>query len=142
MSITSANAVFTVSQTTLFPSPVQLQQFAVDDAFDTEMLTIADTMMGVDGYFTGGFVWEQVKMSITLMGDSSSFSVFNQIYTSSQVNETVYPLTATITLQDLNLKWNMTQGIVTSVTVIPPVKKLIQPAKYNIEWGKVVPANI
>ena len=136
MSITSANAVLTLSISSLFPNPVQLQQFAVDDIYSVDAMESAETMMGVDGYLTGGFVYVPVKQGITLMADSPSNDIFDTWWEGQQQIQDLYFATQTLLLPSLGKKWTLSRGILTSYPPIPDGKKLLQPRKYSITWQR------
>ena len=45
--ITSANAILILTVEELYPSGVQIEKFASDDAFSSDNVTIAEVRMGV-----------------------------------------------------------------------------------------------
>jgi hypothetical protein len=141
-SITSANAVFMLSISTIFPSPQQLQGWASDDAFTTAVMKIAETMMGVDGLLSGGYVNVPVEQEVALQADSPSNAIFDQWRAAQLQVQDVYTATATIQLPGLGLKWAMTKGFLTGYPPLPDVKKLLQPKKFGLTWQSVVPAPI
>ena len=54
-SITSANAVLTMSISGLFNAPFQLQGFSGEDIYTSGPLAAVETIMGLDGKLSGGF---------------------------------------------------------------------------------------
>ena len=54
--ITSADCTFLITIAGLFTSPVQLQGFAADRAFETAAVDVAELVMGVDGNLSAGWV--------------------------------------------------------------------------------------
>lgn len=139
-SITAANAVYMVSIPLLFPIPQQLQGFAADDVFGTDPLQSAETLMGVDGRLSGGFVYVEIKQSITLQADSPSNDFFDAWYSAQQVAKEPYTASALVLLTSLARKWTMTRGFLTTYQPIPDAKKLLQPRKFGITWESVQPA--
>lgn len=142
MSITSANSVFTLSVATLFSVPQQLQGYAADDAFTTAALKAAETMMGVDGFLSGGFVFVAIEQGITLQADSPSNALFDQWYAAQTQVKDIYNAAATIQLPSLGVKFTMTKGFLTDYTIIPDAKRVLQPRKYGITWQSAIPAPI
>lgn len=138
-SITSANATLMLSIGVIFPTPTQIQDFAVDDVTDVDELVSAQTMRGVDGILTGGFVFPDIKQSIMLMADSPSIAIFDQWYNAQVANTTTYTANA-ILVFDVGKKWTFTKGFLTGYKPIPAAKKLLQPQRFNIEWESVVSA--
>ena len=53
--ITSANATLVLIVNGLFPAGVRLQQFATDQSYSQDELTIAEDRMGVDGGLVAGW---------------------------------------------------------------------------------------
>lgn len=142
MSITSANAVLMLGVTGLFPTPQQIQGFAADDIYDTETLEVGETMMGVDGFLSGGFVYNPVVQGISLMADSSSAAFFDAWVAAERVIRDKYPAFGTIFLQGTGKKYAMTRGFLTSAPVLPDAKKVLQPRKFTIRWERVLPAPV
>ena len=137
--ITGANSTFTLAIAGLFPTPVQLKGYAADDAFATEALASAETMMGVDGILSGGFVYVEVKQTITLQADSPSTAMFDQWYAAQQQQQDVFVASGLITLPSTKLKYVMTTGFLTSYPPLPDVKKLLQPRRFGITWQSAQP---
>ncbi|GJD63752.1 phage tail fiber protein [Methylobacterium frigidaeris] len=142
MSITSANAVLMLGVNNVFSSPQQIQGFATDDAFDTEVQEIGETMMGVDGFLSGGFVYTPVSMGITLMADSPSTNFFDAWANAERVIRDKYTAFGTIFLQGTGRKYAMTKGFLISAPVLPDAKKVLQPRKFTIRWERVLPAPV
>ena len=138
-SISSANAVLMLSVPLVFTTPVQLQQFAVDDIFDIDAIEAAETMMGVDGFLTGGYVNVPIKMNLSFMADSPSPPIFDVWYL-AQKGVDAFPANAVITLRSLATKWTFTRGFLTSYKPVPDAKKLLQPRKFGLTWQSAVPS--
>lgn len=142
MSITSANAVLMLGVTNLFPTPQLIQGFAADDIYDTEANEIGETMMGVDGYLSGGFVFTPVAQGISLMADSPSNTFFDSWANAERVARDKYTAFGTIYLQGTGKKYAMTKGFLISAPVLPDAKKVLQPRKFNLRWERVLPAPV
>lgn len=140
MSLTSANSIILISVAGLFPTPQQLQGFAADDVFDIDQVKRAETLMGVDGILSGGFVWEEVKQTFALQADSFACAIFDQWQEAEQALEDVYLANATIILPGLLTQWACNKGFLMTASPMPSAKKLIQPRKFSISWNTVSPA--
>lgn len=138
-SITAANAIITLSIPGVFSTPQQLQQFSVDDIADVDTLTVAETLMGVDGFLTGGYVFNKVKYVYTLQADSPSTFVFDQWKLAQDAAQDTLPANGLMTLKSLGTKWKWTRGFLTEWSPAPNVKKLVQPRKFTVEWQRVLP---
>ena len=139
MSITGANSSYTLSISAIFDQPQQLQGYAVDDAFTTQALKSAETLMGVDGFLSGGFVYVPVEQEIMLQANSPSVAIFDQ-WTQLQVNAVeIFVASGVIQLPSVGIAFTMTKGFLTSYSIIPDVKRLLQPRRFGITWERCVP---
>ena len=137
MSITSANAVIMFSIPNLYNTPQQLQGFAADDIFDTEIMDAVETLMGVDGILSGGKVFAPVSQGYALQADSPSISIFDTWWGQMQVLNDVYTANATVTFPGLQTKYALTKGFLTKYPPIPDAKKILQPRKFSVMWQGV-----
>ena len=142
MSITGANAIYTIAIPGLFPIPQLLQGFAADDVFDTDTLESVETLMGVDGNLSAGFVFVPVKQGISIQADSISGAIFDQWYAAQQAIQDTYSAIGVIIQPTLGLKFALSNGYLTSYKPVADTKKLIQPRKFGITWNSISPASI
>lgn len=140
-SITSANTVYMLGITSLFPTPQQLQGYSADDVFSTDPLQSAETIMGVDGRLSAGFVFVEVKQGIQLQSDSASNDIFDRWWAAQQVARDIYFASGTVLFPSLGKKWAMTRGVLTMYPPMPDVGKTVKPRKYGITWEGIQIAN-
>lgn len=140
--LTGANCIYMLAVTGLYPVPQQLQGFAVDDVFSTDDITASETLMGVDGRLSGGFINVEVPQAITLQADSPSVPLFDQWYLNQKYNKKVFIANGIVILPGLGSKWTMTKGFLKGYPPIPKVGKLAGPRKFGITWESVDPVNI
>jgi hypothetical protein len=138
--ITSANSVLMLTVFPLFPIPQQLQGFAAEDVFDTDPLESAETLMGVDGRLSAGFVFVPVMQNYALQADSPSVFIFDTWWTSQQIAKTIFFGDMTVLLTSLGKKWAMTNGVLSSYKPLPDGKKVLQPQRFRITWESALPA--
>ncbi len=136
-SLTGATAAYALSVPGVFNTPQFLQGFATDDVFSTPGIKSVETLMGVDGKMSAGFVYVEITQSISIQSDSDSAVLFDDWYAAQQAAQDVYFADATIILRALGQKWAMTRGVLSNYMPIPDVKKLIQPRKFEITWNFV-----
>jgi hypothetical protein len=141
-SITSANSVLMLSVSSLYVVPQQIQGFAADDIFDLDALEVAETMMGVDGRLSSGYVNVPVKWGISLMADSPSNAIFDNWYVSQKQQQDVYFANGSITLPSLGVVYTLTKGSLTSYQPGPNAKKVLQPRKHVITWESILPSPV
>ena len=141
-SITSANAVLMLGVSSLFSTPQQIQGFSTDDIFSVDPLESAETMMGVDGFLSAGFVYVPVKQGITLMADSPSNNVFDQWWAAQQQISDLYFANGSITLTALGKKYAMTRGALTTYPPLADAGRTLKPRKFVITWQSILPAPV
>lgn len=137
--ITAANAIYTLTIPNVLLAPAQLQGFAADDVFDTDPIEAAETLMGVDGILSAGFIFVVVPQSITLQADSASNAVFDAWWTQEQANKTKYPASGQIKLPAIGTKWALTNGFLRTYPPIPNAGRTLKPRKFMIHWQTVFP---
>jgi hypothetical protein len=135
--ITSANSIFTIAALSLFPIPVALQGYATDKAFATEALELAETLMGVDGVMSAGYVPNPVKQTITLQADSPSKIVFDTIIEATKAQQDIFWLSGAIVLPSTGEVYVMSRGTITTVKQIPDAQKMLQPVDYVVTWQSI-----
>jgi len=137
MNITAANSVFMMNFGALFPIPQKLQGYSADDAFMADAVEIAQTVMGVDGKLSAGYVPNPVVMTITLQADSPSIKLFDFLAQAMQASRDIYELSGTIALPAISKSYALTKGVMTEYKPLPDVKKILQPVTYRITWEAV-----
>jgi hypothetical protein len=142
MNITSANAIYTLQIARLFDVPQQMQQFSADNVFGTEPLASAETLMGIDGFLSAGFVFVPVVQSVELQADSLSNNVFDQWWQASQVTQDIFPAQGVVILAAVGKKWVLQNGILTTYPPIPDATRTLRPRRFGITWERVLPAPV
>jgi len=137
--ITAANASLVLALTPLFTAPQQIQGFAADNVYGLPAIESVETLMGVDGILSGGFVWKPQQQTIELQADSPSNAFFDIWYTQQVAGQTTYTVNGVLTIPALRLKLIQTLGFLTGYK-LPDAKKLMQPRQFGITWNLVVPA--
>lgn len=137
--ITGANAVLMLSIPPLFTVPQQLQGFAADDVYDLDEIESVETLMGVDGVLSGGWVWKPQTQRIMLQADSASNAVFDNWYAQQKAGQRTYLASGIVMIPSLGLKFIQTNGFLSGYK-LPGVKKVVGPRPYRITWNDVSPA--
>lgn len=121
---------------------MQLQGFAADDSFATEPLTSVETLMGVDGVLSAGFVYVPIRQTIAIQADSVSNDLFDSWWNAMQTTKDVYLAQGIITLTTIQKKYALTNGSLTTYHPLADVRKLLQPRRYGITWQAVSAAPV
>lgn len=140
MSLTTANAIITLSLPLLFPAPIQLQGFAADDIFDIDSIKSVETSMGVDGILSGGFVYSEIPQNITLQADSASNDFFDMWWLQMQAAQDVYTVNGVVLLKSVSSQFSMRKGFLTGYKPAPDAKRTLQPRRHTITWERVAPS--
>jgi hypothetical protein len=141
-SVTSANAILTLSIAGLFNAPVQIQGFQTDDVYSVEPLDAAEVMMGVDGVLTGGFIHVPVTVGYALMADSSSISFFDTWWLAQQQINDLYFANGVIRLKSIGRLYTLTKGILKTYPPIADGGKTLKGRKFTVTWQSISPAPI
>jgi hypothetical protein len=132
--LTAANSIITLAIAGLYDAPRQLQGFSADNVFDTDAVTNAETMMGVDGKLSAGFVFNPIVQNVTLQADSASNDVFERWYQAEQTIREKYIATGIVILPSIGKKYTMIRGFLTSYPPTPSMARIAQPRRYTMTW--------
>lgn len=139
--ITSSNSTFVLVVPQVFATPQILQGYATDDAFSTPEVDVAETFLGVDGFFSAGVIPYLVKQNIIFQADSPSITAFETWLAAMAAARAAYFGNATILLPSVQKQYVLGPGILSRITPIPQAKKVLQPVAYEMTWqGPVVSA--
>lgn len=142
-SITSANSVVMMTIPPLYSSPQQLQGFAVDDGFVTEITDATETQTGVDGFGVAGFVPRSPMMTFRFLASSASVLIFETWLAAMDALNDVYYCGTIISLPSVGRQYTGFQGTLTRVTTMPDARKILNPREFHIQFlpgGPGVPA--
>lgn len=135
--ITSANAVLTLSVTDFLPVPQRIQGFATDDIFSVGRVAPVETMMGIDGNLSAGFLFTEKKMEITLMAGSPSNSFFDAVQQAQEAAVQPLTITGVLTLPSRGKSYNLVNGFMTGYPPTENAKKVLQPRQFEITWENI-----
>lgn len=140
--LTSANSVFLLTITDLFPPPIALQGYATDEAFLTDAVALTETLMGVDGHLSGGMVFNPIKMKIKFQADSPSIAIFDAWAAAQKTARDAFRANAVITLPSTGVRYVLTTGFLTSYKPLPDAKKMLEPQEFEITWESIDRASV
>lgn len=135
--ITSANSVFTLVIPGVIPAPFNVEGYAADDAFTTDAVDLAETLMGVDGKMSAGYTPVITPLTVMLQADSPSISVFDAWLGAMEASRQIFVAQATIVLPAVAKSYVFTKGVLKSAKRFPDAKKILQPVQYVIHWERV-----
>ena len=135
--ITSANAVLTLAAIGVLSVPQRIQGFSTDDIYSVAPVSPVETMMGIDGNLSGGFLFTEKKMEITLMAGSPSNSFFDALQAAQEAAIQPGILSGMLTLPSTGLQAVLTVGYLTRYPPVPNGKKVLQPRVFEITWQDI-----
>jgi hypothetical protein len=135
--ITAANAVFMIAIPTLYDTPQQLHGFAADDIFSHALVAPVETLMGVDGYLSGGWTPQPKVQTIALQADSRSNDLFDNWYAAQEAAREVLVADAHITLQSVSRAFHCVKGFLTNYPPMADARRILQPRRFSITWQSI-----
>ncbi|MDR0480004.1 MAG: hypothetical protein LBH31_09450 [Burkholderiaceae bacterium] len=142
LTITSANSSYILSIAGLYPTGQKLQGYMADAAFASEAVETAETVLGVDGYLSGGWLPTAIKQTISLMPDSPSYAIFENWTNAQNAQREVMTASATIVIASLGKTYTCTKGFLTRSKMMPDAKKVMQGSEFEITWNTITPSNL
>ena len=137
-SITSADSTFVLSSSDFALAATILEGYAADAAFAMDNAGTAETMLGVDGKLSAGWIPRSYNQTITLQADSKSRALFDALVTAQDATRNVFRLNGVINLPGNQYSYNLTRGVLKNYTAMPTAQKVLQPLTFVIEWEKVL----
>lgn len=139
-SLTVANSVIMFVVPDLFPVPQQLVGYSTDDVFTTEPVDSVETVMGLDGKLSAGWVPTPKRQTFVLQADSLSILMFDTWQQSQEAIKDAYVANAVITLPSLGRFYTCTKGFLTNYAAIPDARRTLQARRFQITWESILGA--
>lgn len=140
--LTTANSALSLMARGLFNVPQAIQGYATDDSFAVDDVNPVETMMGVDGKLSGGYVPYATVMTIMLQADSDSIEFFDTILETQKANKEAFILDGVLIVQGSGHKYALTKGFLSTSTPAETAKKVLQPRKFTITWENCTKAPV
>lgn len=137
-SITSADSVFSLSSADFALAATILEGYAADAAFAMENADTAETMLGVDGKLSAGWIPRSYNQTITLQADSKSRKVFDALVMAQDATRNIFRLNGVITLPGNQYSYTLSRGVLKNYTAMPTAQRVLQPLTFVIEWERVL----
>jgi hypothetical protein len=140
--ITSANSILMLGITSLFSVPQQLQGFADGDSYSVDAVDVTESLMGVDGRKSSGWIPQIKTMSVTLQADSLSNTFFEAWYAAQEAGRTIYTAFGTVSQDAVKKVYVLTNGSLKNYAPLSDGGKTLKPRKFSIEWESIIGSNI
>lgn len=135
--LTVANAVITLTIPGVYDTPQQLQGFSADNIYDVDQIDSVETLFGVDGKLSGGFVFNPVNQTFTLQADSASCDLFDTWRNAQAAAIEAFACNGQTTLKGLGKTFTMTNGYLVAASPLPRAARIAQPRQFTIRWQRV-----
>lgn len=134
--ITSANSTAILTVETLYPSGLELMQYATDQSVSMDEITTAETRMGVDGFMAAGWVPSIKAVSIMLEASSPSAAAMGQFFRAEEQARTKYEVTFTVRVPSIGKIYTWSGGVLKSGTPFPSHKKVLEPTTWKFDFAR------
>lgn len=136
--ITSANAVVVLNIPGVAGAGANLEQFSMEDIFTTQPAEANETMMGVDGILSAGYIFTPKKMEISLMANSPSIALFDAWYQTMSAQVAVIAASGSITLPSVGYIYTLFNGFLTRYSTTSDARRVLQPRRFEITWNAII----
>jgi hypothetical protein len=135
--ITAGNVQFSLSIPDLGIGPVVLEGYAADDIFDVPSVSKTETVDGVDGNMSHGWVYSSTKMDIHIMPDSPSAAVFQQWAQAMDQRRDSVAGVATVIYPGLGATFSLSKVVLKDAPPMSSLKKVAQKLSYTLQIGNI-----
>lgn len=135
--LTSANSILMLGVIGLYDTPRRMQGFTADAITDFDAVSTAETVPGVDGRLSAGWVYTPIGQNISLQADSKSNDFFDNWRQAENQRREKYIAFGTIFLPATGIKYSMTRGFLGNTSIMPAVNKTLQGRRFTLTWERV-----
>lgn len=140
--ITSANSIFTLTvyntSGASFLPPSQIQGFASDDAFLIDTIETTETLLGVDGIMSAGWLPTIKTQSVSLQADSISNDYFEAWFAGQEAARDVFWCAGQILYPSVSKSYTLINGVLFGYTPLSAARKVLQPRRFSIRWNTII----
>ncbi len=137
--ITSANADFILTVPGIYPQGVKLQGYSAERAWQSDAQETTESQIGVDGVKASGWVPAMITQTVSLLANSLSRQVFNNIARAQRSNRDAIVFQGSITLLSTGESFACLNGTLKNYKPMPDAAKVLQPVDFAIEWQDIQP---
>jgi len=138
--ITSANSEFHLQVPGLYPVPQLIQGYMADAMFTSDSIDWAEIVMGADGRMSAGRIFNPTPQTISIMPDSPSQSIFENIIMQMIATREILFMDATILIPSIGKLYTLTRGVMGNGKIIPDANRVLSGTPFQITWESVTVA--
>lgn len=139
--LTSANSILALGAVGLFPSPVVIQGFEVDDGVLSQAVSRIEQRQGLDGTLVAGKVFNPYVIDVHLMpgANDQSLQFFETVAATQEGTREVVQLFGTLEIPAIGRSYEFVNGYLTSETPFAAVRKTLQPIVFQLTFEQINP---
>lgn len=124
--ITSANSTGYLYMD-LFPAGIKLEQYSADGAWSSDVYSVLETRMGVDGKMSAGYTPVEKEVTFTFQPNSPTLDKLDIIWQTMEVSKT--PLFGQIVIKMPSIKKEVVLAncVMMSYKLLPDAQKVLEP---------------
>ncbi len=142
INITSAVSKLRIIVPEYYPGGFDVDDFASDDMFEAAALQNKEDMMSADGKYHGGFVFNPVDFTVTLMATSNAAQLIDDWFAAERASISAFSCNAVLTIPSTGRKYNFVNGLLYSWPPVPPGKRVLQPRQAVFHFESVTSSAI
>lgn len=131
--LTATDAIVAVQVSGLFDTPEIIDEFEMDNAWQLSDITIAQTVLTLDGQLAGGYVPSIVDFTVNVLPTSLSKSMFVSWMQNSRTNQAMFKGTFNITIPSERANYILKDVIMVTGKILPNVNSILQPVSYKFQ---------
>ena len=135
--ITSANATLVLTVEELFPAGTKLEQFATDQSWSMDEVTVAITRIGVDGQMVAGYTPHVKPVGIMLEASSPSHAALTQVYQGMEQKRGLYKCSLTANIPSIGKTVTWSEGVMVTGSPVPTAAQVLEPTTWGFEFAKI-----
>lgn len=135
--ITSADAEFFLTVEDLFPSPQRIQGFMADRMFQSSGVDTGEFIMGADGHLSAGYVFNTRSLTVSIMPDSPSNTLFEQIDATQRSGKRLLLLQGVIILKGVKRKYTLSNGYLQNYVPVIGAAKVLEGRPFGLLWESI-----
>jgi len=139
---TAVDIIVALVVPTLYDSPVILEGYDPDEVFSPDAYKPSESVMGVDGHACHGLINSLTKIKFKFAPNSPSLDIFQTWQATQRATSTLLPGNVTITMPSQGMEYQLTNGALSSMPLLPAVKKVVQSSEFEVTFEAVDGYNI
>lgn len=126
LDITSANSTLRIIVPAIFPGGFDVNDYSADRMFETAALQNKETVMGADGKFHAGKIFNPAELTLSLMPTSTTGQYLDQWFAAENASLSSYECNATLVIPSMDATYNFVSGVLYTWNPTPGAGRVMQ----------------